>query len=393
MDDNFHVIKRLPPYVFASVDALKMAARRRGEDIIDLGMGNPDGATPQHVVDKLVEAAQDPRNHRYSTSRGISGLRQAITEWYRDQHDVELDPDEEVIATIGSKDALAHGLLAVIAPGDLVIVPNPTYPIHQYGVVIAGGFCCNVRVHPDLDFFEELTETYRRTWPRPKLLILNFPQNPTAYTVDIEFFTKVVEFAKEHDLWVLHDFAYADIAFDGYRPPSFLQAPGAKDVGVEVYSLSKTYNMPGWRVGFCLGNRKIISALRRIKSYIDYGSFQPIQIAATHAIRGPREPVEEIRKTYQDRRDVLIDGLSRAGWEVTKPKASMFVWAKLPEEYRAMGSVKFAERLLTEAKVAVSPGIGFGDLGDDHVRMALVENEHRIRQATRGIRKFLNAGA
>ena len=387
--EEFPRIKRLPPYVFAQVDALKLEARRRGEDIIDLGMGNPDIPTPRHIVEKLIEAAQNPRNHRYSASRGIYKLRVAITEWYGRKYDVDLDPETEAIATIGSKDGIAHLALAVLGPGDVVLVPTPTYPIHSYCVVIAGG---DLRSVPLLDeeenFFERLQAAVRLTWPKPKMIILNFPHNPTTTVVDLSFFEKVVDFAKEHDILILHDLAYADLTFDGYKAPSILQVPGAKEVAVEFYTLSKSYSMPGWRVGFAVGNSRMIHALARLKSYFDYGMFQPIQIAAIIALRSDDSVVEGIVETYRSRRDVLVRGLKQVGWEVKKPKATMFVWARIPEPYREMGSLEFSKLLLREAKVAVSPGIGFGEGGEGYVRFALVENEHRIRQAIRGIRRM-----
>jgi alanine-synthesizing transaminase len=384
--DDFYRIKRLPPYVFGIVNDLKAKARSRGEDIIDLGMGNPDQATPKHIVDKLVEAARNPRNHRYSASKGITRLRKAITVWYRDRYGVELDPDTEAIATIGAKEGLAHLALAVLQPGDGALVPNPTYPIHSYSVVIADGDLRSVPLVPGEDFFARLTETARLSWPKAKLLILSFPHNPTTLCVDREFFVKVVEFAKEHRMMVVHDFAYADISFDGYRPPSFLEAPGAKDVGVEFFSMTKSYNMAGWRLGFCCGNREMVNALARIKSYLDYGVFQPIQIAGIVALEQEQTCVDAINIMYRRRRDVLVDGLNKIGWQVAKPKGTMFVWAPIPEAYRAMGSLEFSKMLIQEAKVAVSPGIGFGEYGEGHVRFALVENDQRIKQALRGLR-------
>lgn len=386
--EEFYRIKRLPPYVFDIVNKYKMERRRQGEDIIDFGIGNPDNPTPQHIVDKLIEAAQDPRNHRYSLSKGIHGLRKAISNWYKNRYDVDIDPETEAIATIGSKEGLSHLTLAIIAPGDLVLVPNPTYPIHTYGVVIAGGDVRSIPTGPGRDFFEDLQEAFKQSWPRPKILLLNFPHNPTTAVVDLEFFEKVVDFAKEHDLIVIHDLAYADIVFDGYKAPSFMQAKGAKDVGVEFFTLSKSYNMPGWRVGFCVGNQRIINALGRIKSYLDYGMFQPIQIAATVALNGPQDCVSEICDIYKKRRDVLVEGMNRIGWAVEKPKASMFVWAEIPDQFKEMGSLEFSKLLIKEAKVAASPGIGFGEYGDDFVRFGLVENEHRIRQAVRGMKKL-----
>jgi len=386
---DFRRMNRLPPYVFAKVDQIKMEARHRGEDIIDLGMGNPDIQTPQHIVDKLIEAAQKGHNHRYSASKGITMLRHAICDWYKRRFKVELDPDEEAIATIGAKEGLAHLVLATISPGDVVFAPNPTYPIHPYSVIIAGGDLRSVPIGPDRDFFEDLLTATKQTWPNPKMLIISYPHNPTTAVVDIEFFEKIVDFCTEHEIMVIHDFAYADLVFDGYKPPSFLQIPGAKDIGVEFFSLSKSYSMPGWRVGFCVGNPVMMAALRRIKSYLDYGMFQPIQIASIIALNGPDDCVKQIVDTYRERRDVLIEGLNRIGWKIEKPKGTMFVWAKIPEQYRDMGSIEFSKMLIEKAKVAVSPGIGFGEYGDDYVRFALVENPHRTRQAIRGIRQVL----
>jgi alanine-synthesizing transaminase len=384
--DDFPRIRRLPPYVFNIVNELKADARRRGEDIIDFGMGNPDKPAPQHIVDKLVEAAQREDTHRYSLSKGIPRLRRAICNWYRRRFDVDLDPETEAIVTIGSKEGLAHLALAVTGPGDAVLVPNPAYPIHPYGFVIAGADIRHVPLRPDVDFFAELEKAIKDSWPRPKMLVLNFPGNPTTRCVDLEFFEKVIAIAREHQIWVVHDIAYAEIVFDGYFAPSILQVPGAKEIAVEFYSLSKTYNMPGWRVGFMSGNKTLVAALTRIKSYLDYGMFTPIQVAAITALDGPQDCVRDIVTMYQSRRDVLVSGLNHVGWEVAKPKATMFVWARIPEAYRHLGSLEFSKRLLTEAKVAVSPGIGFGDYGDDYVRFSLIENEHRSRQAVRGIR-------
>ncbi len=384
--DEFYRIKRLPPYVFAIVNDLKTKARARGEDIIDLGMGNPDRGTPKHIVAKLIEAAQNPRNHRYSASRGISRLRVAITRWYRTRYGVELDPDSEAIATIGAKEGLAHLALAVLGPGDGALVPNPTYPIHSYSVVIADGDLRSVPLEPGGDFFGRLEETAKLAWPKAKLLILSFPHNPTTTCVDRAFFERVVAFAREHRLMVVHDFAYADLAYDGYRPPSFLEAPGAKDVGVELFSLTKSYNMAGWRLAFCCGNRQMVHALARIKSYLDYGVFQPIQIAGIVALEGDQSVVRDISEIYRKRRDVLVNGLNKQGWTVPKPKGTMFVWAPIPEEFRTMGSLEFAKLCVQEAKVAVSPGVGFGEYGEGYVRFALVENELRIRQALRGLK-------
>jgi alanine-synthesizing transaminase len=386
--DEFYRIKRLPPYVFAIVNDLKSKARARGEDVIDLGMGNPDQETPKHIVDKLVEAARNPRNHRYSASKGITRLRKAVTTWYRTRYGVDLDPETEAIATIGAKEGMAHLALAVLQPGDGALVPNPTYPIHSYSVVIADGDLRSVPLVPGDDFFARLQETARLAWPKAKLLILSFPHNPTTACVDRDFFVKVVDFAREHHLMVVHDFAYADFTFDGYKAPSFLEVPGAKDVGVEIFSLSKSYNMPGWRVGFVCGNSKMIHALARIKSYLDYGAFQPIQIAAIIALEGEQGCVADIVELHRKRRDVLVNGLNKIGWNVEKPKGTMFVWAPIPEEFRSMGSLEFSKLLIQECKVAVSPGIGFGEYGDGHVRFALVENEQRIRQALRGLKSL-----
>ena len=387
--EGFYRIKRLPPYVFAQVQALKLEARHRGEDIIDFGMGNPDQPTPAHIVDKLIEACKKAKNHRYSASRGITKLRHAIAGWYRRNYDVELDPETETIVTIGSKEGIAHLALAMLGPGDVVLTPTPTYPIHMYSFIIAGGEVRGIELRQDSDFFDDLMRVYRQTLPRPRILVINFPHNPTTAVVDLEFFKKIVAFAKEHNVIVIHDLAYADIVFDGYKAPSFLQVPEAKDVGVEFYTLSKSYNMPGWRVGFCVGNREVVGALAKIKSYLDYGIFQPVQIASTVALNGPQDCVKEVVQRYQSRRNVLVNGLNRIGWPVSLPRATMFVWARIPGAYRHMGSLEFSKLLLADAKVAVSPGIGFGEGGDEFVRFALVENEHRTRQAIRGIRKAL----
>ena len=389
MAEGFYRLKRLPPYVFAQVQALKLEARHRGEDIIDFGMGNPDQPTPSHIVDKLIEASKKARNHRYSASRGITKLRHAIAGWYKRNYDVDLDPETEAIVTIGSKEGIAHLALAMIGPGDVVLTPTPTYPIHMYSFIIAGGEVRGIELRQDSDFFDDLMRVYRQTLPRPRILVINFPHNPTTAVVDLEFFKKIVAFAKEHNVIVVHDLAYADIVFDGYRAPSFLQVPEAKDVGVEFYTLSKSYNMPGWRVGFCVGNREVVGALAKIKSYLDYGIFQPVQIASTVALNGPQDCVKEVVQRYQSRRNVLVNGLNRIGWPVSMPRATMFVWARIPGAYRHMGSLEFSKLLLADAKVAVSPGIGFGEGGDEFVRFALVENEHRTRQAIRGIRKAL----
>ena len=386
---EFRRMSRLPPYVFSTVNNIKMEARRRGEDIIDLGMGNPDIPTPKHIVNKLIEAAKKGHNHRYSASMGITKLRQAICDWYRRRFDVELDPDQEAIVTIGAKEGLAHLVLATISPGDVVFAPNPTYPIHPYSVIIAGGDLRSIPIGPDRDFFEDLLVATKQTWPAPKMLIISYPHNPTTEVVDREFFEKIVDFCREHDMIVVHDFAYADLVFDGYKPPSLLQIPGAKEIGVELFSLTKSYSMPGWRVGFCVGNPMLVAALRRLKSYLDYGQFQPIQIASIVALNGPDECVQEIVDTYKKRRDVLVDGLNRVGWRIEKPKGTMFVWGKIPEKYSKMGSVEFSKMLIEKAKVAVSPGLGFGEYGDDYVRFALVENPHRIRQAIKGIKELM----
>jgi alanine-synthesizing transaminase len=384
--EEFHRIMRLPPYVFAIVNELKAAARARGEDIIDFGMGNPDQPTPQHIVDKLCEVANRKDTHRYSMSKGIPRLRRAMSNWYKTRYNVDLDPETQVIATIGSKEGLAHLALACMGPGDSVLVPNPAYPIHPYGFIIAGADVRHVPMVPGIDFFEELVKSIKDSWPRPKMLVLNFPANPTTQCVELEFFEKVVEIATDYSVWVVHDLAYADIVFDGYVAPSILQVPGADEIAVEFFSLSKSYNMPGWRVGFMSGNKTLVAALARIKSYLDYGTFTPIQVAAIAALEGPQDVVKEIRDMYQSRRDVLCDGLNNIGWKVERPKATMFVWAPIPEKYRDMGSLEFSKKLLQEAKVAVSPGIGFGEHGNDHVRFGLIENEHRTRQAIRGIR-------
>jgi len=390
---EFSRIKRLPPYVFNIVNDLKAQARAAGEDIIDFGMGNPDQPTPKHIVDKLTEAAQRGDTHRYSVSRGIPRLRKAICGWYKSKYDVDLDYDTEAIVTIGSKEGLAHLALATLGPGDAVLVPNPAYPIHPYGFVIAGADIRHVPISPDVDFFSELEKAIKTSYPKPKMLVLNFPGNPTTQCVDLEFFEKVIKMAKEHDIWVVHDNAYAEIVFDGYKAPSILEVPGAKDIAVEFYSLSKTYNMPGWRVGFMCGNKELVGALARIKSYLDYGMFTPIQVAAIAALEGPQDCVDEIRALYKKRRDVLCEGLNGIGWEVEKPKATMFVWAKIPQEFREMGSLEFSKKLLKEAKVAVSPGIGFGDFGDEYVRFGLIENSHRTRQAVRGIKQMFKANS
>lgn len=386
--DEFARIKRLPPYVFNIVNQRKATFRAAGEDIVDFGMGNPDQPAPQHIIDKLVEAAQREDTHRYSVSKGIPRLRRSICSWYQRKFDVELDSDEEAIVTIGSKEGLAHLALAMLGPGDAVLVPNPAYPIHPYGCVIAGAEVIYVPVGEGIDFFAELEKAIRDSWPKPKLIILNFPANPTAQCVELEFFERVVAIAKEHNIYVINDIAYAEITFDGYQPPSILQVPGAKDIAAEFYSLSKTYNMPGWRVGFMCGNRTLVSALAKLKSYLDYGMFTPIQVAAIAALDGPQDCVEEIRSMYCSRRDVLIEGLNSLGWHVTPPQATMFVWAQIPEQFKHQKSLDFSMTMLETAKVAVSPGIGFGAYGDEHVRFSLIENEHRTRQAIRGIKKL-----
>ena len=383
---EFSRIKRLPPYVFNITNELKMNARRRGEDIIDLSMGNPDGPTPQHIVDKLVEASQRQDTHGYSVSKGIPRLRRAISTWYQRRYGVELDADSEAIVTIGSKEGLAHLMLACLERGDTVLVPNPSYPIHIYGAIIAGADIRSVRMTPGVDFFAELERAIRELTPKPKMLVIGFPSNPTAQCVDLGFFERVVAIARENNILVVHDLAYADIVFDSYQAPSIMQVPGAREVAVEFFTMSKSYNMAGWRIGFMVGNKELVDALARIKSYHDYGSFTPIQIASIVALEGPQDCVEEIRKTYQRRRDVMAKGLHDIGWMVEVPKASMYIWAKIPEVYQGLGSIEFTKRLLDEAKIAVAPGIGFGDYGNDHVRIALIENEHRLRQAVRGIK-------
>ncbi|HWB85382.1 MAG TPA: aminotransferase class I/II-fold pyridoxal phosphate-dependent enzyme [Bryobacteraceae bacterium] len=387
--DEFYRIQKLPPYVFAVINEMRAKARAAQIDVIDLGMGNPDGATPRVVVNKLVEAAKNARNHRYSQSRGIARLRDEITKRYQSNYGVSLSPDTEAIVTIGAKDALAHLLFATVGPGDVVVSPNPAYPIHQYGVIMAEGQACLLPMPDPATFLNRLEDVYRTSSVKPKLLMLSFPHNPTTTCVDLDFFREIVRLARQHGTLIVHDFAYADLCFDGYRAPSILQVEGAKEVAVEIFSMSKSYNMAGWRVGFCLGNPKMIAALARIKSYLDYGVFQPIQIAAIIALRECEEDTRKICAVYQKRRDVLITGLKRAGWPVEPPKGTMFVWAPLPERYRSLGSLEFSKLLMEKALVAVSPGIGFGPLGEGHVRFALVENEQRIRQATRSIGAFL----
>ena len=389
---EFPRIQRLPPYVFAVVTDLKSKMRSAGEDIIDLGMGNPNVPTPKHIVEKVMEASRLAKNHRYSASKGIPKLRLAICNWYRRKFGVELDPDTEAIATIGAKEGLAHLILATMGPGDTALVPSPTYPIHTYSVIIAGA---DVRSIPLIDghddFLERAERAMKTLWPRPKMMIISYPHNPTTAVVDLDFFRKVIDFAKENEILVVHDLAYADLVFDGYKAPSILQVPGAKDVAVELYSMSKGYSMAGWRVGFVVGNRQLVGALTKIKSYLDYGMFQAIQIAATVALNGPYKVVEETVEIYRKRRDCLVDGFARVGWEIEKPKGTMFVWAPIPEQFREMGSVEFSKHLLTRAKVAVSPGIGFGEYGEGYVRFALCENEHRIRQAIRGYKAMVQS--
>jgi alanine-synthesizing transaminase len=390
---RFARIDRLPPYVFNITAELKLAARRRGEDIIDMSMGNPDGATPPHIVAKLTEVAQRPDTHGYSASKGIPRLRRAISHWYRKRYDVQIDPDTEAVVTIGSKEGLAHLMLATLDKGDTVLVPDPSYPIHIYGAVIAGADIRSVPNTPDIDFFAELERAIRGSYPKPKMMILGFPSNPTTQCVELSFFEKVIALARKHDILVVHDLAYADIVFDGWKAPSIMQVPGAKDIAVEFFTLSKSYNMAGWRIGFMVGNPELVNALARIKSYHDYGTFTPLQVAAIAALEGDQSCVKEIAATYQSRRDVLVKGLNEAGWPVESPKASMYIWARIPEAYRHLGSLEFAKHVLEKAKVSVSPGIGFGDYGDTHVRFALIENENRIRQAVRGIKAMFRDDA
>jgi len=386
--NEFARLQRLPPYVFNITSELKMAARRRGEDIIDFGMGNPDGPTPKHIVDKLVETVQRPDTHGYSVSRGIPRLRRAICQWYKRRWDIDFDPETEAIVTIGSKEGIAHLALATLGRGDTVLVPNPSYPIHIYGPVIAGADIRQVQLTPDVDFFAELEHTIKLSFPKPKMLILNFPANPTAQCVELPFFEKIIELAREHGIWVVNDLAYADICFDGWKAPSIMQVPGARDVAAEFFTMSKSYNMAGWRIGFMVGNKDLVHALSRIKGYHDYGTFTPIQVASIAALEGPQDCVQDIALKYQNRRDVLLKGLGESGWTVDAPKASMYVWAKIPDEYRKMGSLEFTKKLLAQAKVSVSPGIGFGEYGDGHVRFAMIENEPRTRQAIRGIKQM-----
>ncbi|MDP1672692.1 MAG: alanine transaminase [Burkholderiales bacterium] len=386
--EDFPRIKRLPPYVFNVTGELKLAARRRGEDIIDFSMGNPDQPTPRHIVDKLVETVQRPDTHGYSVSKGITRLRKAICNWYQTRYGVELDPDSEAIVTIGSKEGIAHLALATLERGDIVLVPNPSYPIHIYGPVIAGADIRHVPMHAGVDFFEALDQSIKDTYPKPKMLIVNFPSNPTTQCVDLAFFERLIAIAKEHDIWVVHDLAYADIVFDGYKAPSILQVPGARDIAVEFFTMSKSYNMAGWRVGYMVGNRDLVNALARMKSYHDYGTFTPIQVASIIALEGPQDCVENVRLVYQGRRDVLWSGMNAMGWQVDKPQATMYIWAPIPEPYKAMGSLEFSKKLLIEGKVAVAPGTGFGHYGDGHVRFALIENEARTRQAIRTIKEM-----
>ena len=389
MDTNFPRVNQLPPYVFDEIGTLKAAARQAGEDIIDFGMGNPDQPTPDNIVEKLRESVLKTSTHRYSQSKGIPRLRKSICDWYERNYSVTLDPDTEAVVTMGSKEGLGHLALATLDKGDAVLVPNPSYPIHPYGFVIAGADIRHVPIGEDIDFFSELENAVKNSFPKPKMLVLNFPGNPSTECVDIEFFEKIVKFAKEHEIWVVQDLAYADICFDGYKAPSILQVKGAKDVAVEFFTLSKSYNMPGWRVGFCCGNKDLLAALARIKSYFDYGLFTPIQVAAIKALDEGDENVEKIRSMYQSRRDVLVNGLNNAGWKVESPKATMFLWAKIPSTLRSLGSLEFSKKLLAEAQVAVSPGIGFGEYGEGYVRFSLIENEHRTRQAVRNIKRFL----
>jgi|TARA_B110000093_G_scaffold182784_1_gene230422 alanine-synthesizing transaminase len=389
MDTNFPRVNQLPPYVFDEIGTLKAAARKAGEDIIDFGMGNPDQPTPDDIVEKLRESVLKPSTHRYSQSKGIPRLRKSICDWYERNYSVTLDPESEAVVTMGSKEGLGHLALATLDKGDAVLVPNPSYPIHPYGFVIAGADIRHVPIGEGIDFFAELENAVKNSFPKPKMLVLNFPGNPSTECVDIEFFEKIVEFAKEHEIWIVQDLAYADICFDGYKAPSILQVKGAKDVAVEFFTLSKSYNMPGWRVGFCCGNKDLLAALSRIKSYFDYGLFTPIQVAAIKALDEGDENVEKIRLMYQSRRDVLVNGLNNAGWKVESPKATMFLWAKIPSTLISLGSLEFSKKLLAEAKVAVSPGIGFGEYGEGYVRFSLIENEHRTRQAVRNIKRFL----
>jgi alanine-synthesizing transaminase len=384
--EEFARIKRLPPYVFNVTGELKLAARRRGEDVIDFSMGNPDQPTPRHIVEKLIETVQRPDTHRYSVSKGIVRLRRAICNWYKGRYGIELDPDSEAIVTIGSKEGIAHLALATLDTGDTVLVPNPSYPIHIYGPVISGADIRHVPMEPEAAFFEAVERAFKDTYPKPKMMIVNFPSNPTTQCVDLPFFERLVGLAREHHVYLVHDLAYADIVFDGYQAPSILQVPGARDIAVEFFTMSKSYNMAGWRVGYMVGNRELVTALARIKSYHDYGTFTPIQVASIIALEGPQDCVETVRRVYQGRRDVLCSGMKAIGWSVEVPKATMYIWAPIPEPYRRMGSLEFAKKLLADAKIAVAPGVGFGQYGDGHVRFALIENEARTRQALRGIK-------
>jgi len=390
MTDDFYRIRRLPPYVFAEVNAMKAAARARGEDIIDLGMGNPDGAPPKHVIDKLCEVASKPTAHRYSASKGIPGLRKAQAAYYKRRWDVDLDPDSEVIVTLGSKEGLANLAQAITAPGDVVLAPNPSYPIHTFGFIIAGAAIRSIPAAPGPEFFDRLEMAMRYTVPRPKVLVVGYPSNPTAYVADLPFYQRLVNFAREHDLIVISDLAYAEIYFGDVPTPSILQAEGAKDVAVEFTSMSKTYSMAGWRMGFAVGNKRLIGALTRVKSYLDYGAFTPIQAAATAALNGPQDIIAENRALYKKRRDVLVKSFANAGWTIPVPEASMFAWAPIPEQFAKLGSMEFSKQLLIEAGVAVAPGVGFGEEGEGFVRIALVENEQRLRQAARGVKKLLS---
>jgi alanine-synthesizing transaminase len=387
--EEFHRIRRLPPYVFAEVNAAKAKARAAAEDIVDLGMGNPDSPTPPHIVAKLVEAVQDPRTHRYSVSKGIPGLRKALAGYYDRRFGVRLDPETEVVATLGSKEGLANLANAIASPGDTILVPNPSYPIHQFGFIIAGASVRSIPYTPDEEMLRALDRAVRHSVPKPTAVIVNFPSNPTALLATLDFYRELVGFCRRHELFILSDLAYAEMYFGELVPPSVLQVPGAKEVTVEFTSMSKTYNMPGWRMGFAAGNKRLIAALARVKSYLDYGAFTPIQVAAAAALNGPQDCVAEMRELYRDRRDVLVRGLRAAGWDVPSPEGSMFLWAPIPERFRQLGSVEFSKLLLAKAKVAVAPGLGFGEHGDGHVRIALVENNHRIRQALRGIKAFL----
>jgi alanine-synthesizing transaminase len=393
MDEEFHKVRRLPPYVFEQVNRLKATARARGADIVDLGMGNPDLPTPKAIVDKLVEVVRDPRTHRYSSSRGIPGLRRAQAAYYARRFGVKLNPDTQVVATLGSKEGFANMAQAITAPGDVVLCPNPTYPIHAFGFIMSGGVIRSMRVEPDDGFIPALERGFRHSIPKPLALILNYPSNPTAFVASLDFYKDVVAFARKHEIIILSDLAYSEIYFDGNPPPSVLQVPGAMDVAVEFTSMSKTFSMPGWRMGFAVGNERLISALTRVKSYLDYGAFTPIQVAATAALNGDGSDIAEVREVYRKRRDVMVDSFSRAGWDVPPPAATMFAWAPIPEPFRHLGSIEFSKLLIEHADVAVAPGIGFGEHGDDYVRLALVENEHRIRQAARSIKRFLSTAA